>query len=87
MNRIAVVTGGIGGLGTAICKDLIDQGRHVVSTYRAVNFEKAQKWQQARKEEGYGIGGALLFNKFSKPTVLYNFSKFMSTPKACVFAF
>ena len=55
MNRLAVVTGGIGGLGTVMCKDLIDQGRRVVSTYRAVNFEKAQKWQQARKEEGYDV--------------------------------
>jgi len=55
MNRIAVVTGGIGGLGTAMCKDLIDQGRRVVSTYRKVNHDKALEWQQSRKKEGYDV--------------------------------
>ncbi len=55
MNRIAVVTGGIGGLGTAMCKDLTNQGRRVVSTYRKVSIEKAQKWQRALKDAGYDI--------------------------------
>ncbi|HYQ90728.1 MAG TPA: acetoacetyl-CoA reductase, partial [Candidatus Competibacteraceae bacterium] len=32
MARVAVVTGGIGGLGTAICKALVAQGRTVVAT-------------------------------------------------------
>jgi len=55
MTRIAVVTGGIGGLGTAICKALSEQGRQVISTYRKVNYDKAKSWQRAHHEEGYDI--------------------------------
>ena len=29
--RVAVITGGIGGLGTAICKKLAEDGRQVVA--------------------------------------------------------
>jgi NAD(P)-dependent dehydrogenase (short-subunit alcohol dehydrogenase family) len=43
MNRIAIVTGGAGVPGNAICKSLADQGRHVVSTYREIHFDKARK--------------------------------------------
>ncbi len=42
MSKIAVVTGGIGGMGTAMCKALAEQDRQVVSTYREVNYEKAK---------------------------------------------
>ena len=31
MSKVAVVTGGIGGLGTAMCKALIAQGRRAVA--------------------------------------------------------
>ncbi len=55
MNRIAVVTGGIGGLGTAICRDLARQDRHVISTYRPVNHDKALEWQEERRKEGFDI--------------------------------
>ncbi len=55
MNRIAIVTGGIGGLGTAHCRALSEQGRRVVTSYRPVNHDKALAWQQARREEGYEI--------------------------------
>ncbi len=48
---IALVTGATGGLGTAICKRLVDDGFHVVANYN--NKEKAMKWEQDRKAEGY----------------------------------
>lgn len=48
---IALVTGGTGGLGTAICKRLSKDGYHVVTSYN--NKEKAEKWKVAMKEEGY----------------------------------
>lgn len=53
--KIALVTGGNGGIGTDICKALVDQGRHVVAGYYPPEKEAAEAWQQARREEGYEI--------------------------------
>lgn len=50
---IALVTGGTGGLGTAICKRLSNDGFHVVTSYN--NVDKAEKWQQTMKAEGFEI--------------------------------
>jgi len=51
--RIALVTGGTGGIGTAIVKRLADLGHKVATNYR--NEEKAQAWQQQLKKDGYDI--------------------------------
>jgi acetoacetyl-CoA reductase len=51
--RIALVTGSTGGLGTAMCKKLFDEGYSVVGNYR--NREKADEWKKNRKSEGYDI--------------------------------
>ena len=51
--RVAVVTGGIGGLGTAMCRDLAKQDRNVVAAYYPPEEMQAMQWQQAHKEEGY----------------------------------
>ena len=51
--RIALVTGGTGGIGSAICLALADQGMKVVAGYS--NEEKAKAWQQEQKEAGYDI--------------------------------
>ena len=46
--RIALVTGSTGGLGTAMCKKLVEDGYRVVGTYRDAG--KAKQWQEKMKE-------------------------------------
>ncbi len=48
---IALVTGATGGLGTAICKRLSEDGFHVVANYN--NEAKAQIWKTKMEAEGY----------------------------------
>jgi len=50
--RIALVTGGMGGLGEAICMKLADMGITVVATYSSSN-SKADDWQKQMKVRGY----------------------------------
>ncbi|CEE65697.1 Acetoacetyl-CoA reductase [Xanthomonas citri pv. citri] len=52
-SRVALVTGGTGGIGTAICKRLADQGHRVASNFR--NEEKARHWQQRMQAQGYAV--------------------------------
>jgi len=52
-SRVALVTGGTGGIGTAICKRLADQGHRVASNFR--NEEKSRDWQQRLQAQGYDI--------------------------------
>jgi len=51
--RIVLVTGATGGLGTAMCKKLHEDGYHVIGNYR--NKQKALEWQNTLKNEGYTI--------------------------------
>ena len=51
--RVALVTGGTGGIGTAICKRLIDAGHRVATNYR--NEEKTRAWQEQMKADGYEV--------------------------------
>jgi acetoacetyl-CoA reductase len=51
--RVALVTGGTGGIGTAICKKLSDMGHKVATNYR--NEEKAEQWRAKMQAEGYDI--------------------------------
>lgn len=50
--RIAVVTGGMGGIGQAICKSLHDQEFHVIAAYSRKQ-EEALFWQNRQKKAGY----------------------------------
>ncbi|MGD8709599.1 MAG: acetoacetyl-CoA reductase [Ectothiorhodospiraceae bacterium] len=55
-NRVALVTGGNGGIGTEICKQLADGGRRVVTTCVDPEKEGIEAWQAAWREEGYDFG-------------------------------
>lgn len=55
MGRIAVVTGAIGGIGTATCMSLCKQGHRVVATCHNAADDRATKWQQTLKQQGYEI--------------------------------
>jgi len=48
--RVALITGSTGGIGTALCKKLYEEGCRVVGNYRCK--EKALAWQNALKEMG-----------------------------------
>ena len=50
--RIALVTGGMGGLGEAICKKLVDRGEKVCTTYSPGN-KKHDAWVAEMKGQGY----------------------------------
>jgi len=58
--RIALVTGGNGGIGSAICKELADKGITVIAGYYEPEKEAAEKWQADMKSAGYDfqlVGG------------------------------
>jgi len=54
MQRVALVTGGMGGLGEAICLKLAALGDKVVTTY-SPNNTKAQEWLRRMNDMGYGF--------------------------------
>jgi len=51
--RVVLVTGATGGLGTAICKKLFEDGYCVVGSYKSEN--KARAWLKLMLEEGYEV--------------------------------
>jgi len=54
MQRVALVTGGMGGLGEAICIKLAALGDKVVTTYSPSN-KTAQEWLRKMNDMGYGF--------------------------------
>src|SRR5438067_1722123 len=52
--RVALVTGGMGGLGEAICIKLAALGHAVVTTYSPGNT-KAQEWLSSMRAQGYAF--------------------------------
>ncbi|MCK9282763.1 MAG: beta-ketoacyl-ACP reductase [Rhodocyclaceae bacterium] len=54
MQRVALVTGGMGGLGEAICIKLSALGYKVVTTY-SPNNKKAKDWLRSMNDLGYGF--------------------------------
>ena len=53
--RIALVTGGIGGIGSAICVELAAKGFKVVAGYYPAEKEDAEAWQEKQRAEGRGF--------------------------------
>ena len=51
--RLAFVTGGPRGIGSAICRRLLADGYRVATNCR--NEEKGRLWQQKMQEEGYDV--------------------------------
>lgn len=51
--KVALVTGGTGGIGAAICLKLAESGARVATNYR--NEEKAKAWQTEAKKAGHDI--------------------------------
>ena len=49
--RVALVTGGTGGIGTAICRKLASLGHKVATNYR--DEGKAKAWQEAQRKDGF----------------------------------
>lgn len=52
---VALVTGGIGGLGTEMCKALFSQGRRVYANHLPGETDLAKEWQKQLKSEGFEI--------------------------------
>jgi len=53
--RVALITGGIGGIGTAICQRLAKDGCRVVANHHPAEQEAADAWRSARAAEGLEI--------------------------------
>lgn len=52
-SRVALVTGGTGGIGTAICQRLADQGHRVATNYR--DEAKAHAWRETMLARGCDV--------------------------------
>jgi acetoacetyl-CoA reductase len=53
--KVALVTGGIGGIGTTICRRLADDGLHVVAAHHPAESEQAAKWLEEQAGDGRNI--------------------------------
>lgn len=53
--RVALVTGGIGGIGTEVCRELCRQDRNVIAGYLPAEKAEAEAWLDARRAEGLEI--------------------------------
>ncbi|MET0049969.1 MAG: acetoacetyl-CoA reductase [Candidatus Thiodiazotropha sp.] len=51
-DKLAVVTGGLGGIGTAICLRLAQEGAKVVATCHPAEQDKVADWQESLKAQG-----------------------------------
>ncbi len=54
-NNVALVTGGTGGIGEEICRQLATSGCKVVANYFPAEKENAESWKAAQKAAGFDI--------------------------------
>ncbi len=54
-NNVALITGGTGGIGQEICKQLAGSGCKVVANYFPSDKENAEAWQAEMKTAGYDV--------------------------------
>lgn len=55
-NKTALVTGGMGGIGTAICQHLAKNDAEVIATYnRGGDHEAAELWREEQRKLGFDI--------------------------------
>jgi acetoacetyl-CoA reductase len=55
-SKIALVTGGMGGIGTAICQQLSTNGAHVIAAYnRNGDHKAAEKWRAEQQKLGFDV--------------------------------
>lgn len=55
-DKIALITGGMGGIGTAICHHFAKEGAKVIATYnKNGDHDLAAGWQLTQKQQGYDI--------------------------------
>ncbi len=56
-NKVALVTGGTGGIGTVMCKRLAKDGYKAVANYysKVVPTADAEKWRDDLRKEGYDV--------------------------------
>lgn len=53
--RVALVTGGTGGIGTEVCRVLYEQGRRVIACYLQGEAHEAQQWRQSMHRTGLDV--------------------------------
>lgn len=55
MSKIAIVTGGTGGIGSAICQRLTTEYQVIACYFKNGNHEKAKEWQLMQNKAGYNV--------------------------------
>jgi len=53
--KVAIVTGGTGGIGTAISQRLTREYQVIACYFKGGNHEEAQRWQSSQQQAGYNI--------------------------------
>lgn len=53
--RVALITGGIGAIGTAICRRMAKDGMHVISAHHPAEGEAAAQWREDQAADGLDI--------------------------------
>ena len=55
MEQVAIITGGSGGIGSAISRRLAAEYQTIACYFRNANHDEARQWQMAQKKAGFNI--------------------------------